>query len=110
MDADAERRRRESGSGLAEERTQLAWNRSGLAVLVTVVIVVRRLWPLHGDRQQLALALIAFGAVAWVIGMRIGRRRGRTVGSRPMLTRSAGRMLTVGTLALALAAFVAGCL
>jgi len=43
-------------SGLARERTDLAWNRSGLAVAVTVAIILRRLWPLSGDRAALAVA------------------------------------------------------
>jgi uncharacterized membrane protein YidH (DUF202 family) len=95
-------------SGLAAERTLLAWNRSGLAVAVTVVIVLRRLWPLHGDREVVALGLIAVGAATWAAGMRIAHRRGMSAGSQPALSRPAGRMLTIGTLALALAAFVAG--
>jgi hypothetical protein len=110
LDATADERQRVGATALAGERTQLAWNRSGLAAMVTVVIVLRRLWPLHGDRGVLALALIAFGAVTWVVGMRIGRQREMTVGSRSMLTPSAGLMLTIGTLALALAGFVVGCL
>ncbi len=43
--------------GLAEERTELAWNRSGLAVAVTVAILFRRLWPLEGVRTAAALGL-----------------------------------------------------
>ena len=101
---------RSDGSGLARERTHLAWNRSGLAVAVTVVIVLRRLSPLHGDREVLALALIAIGAAAWVAGMWIGHHRGMDAASRRGLNQSAGRMMTIGTLALALAAFIAGCL
>jgi uncharacterized membrane protein YidH (DUF202 family) len=92
-------------SGLAAERTLLAWNRSGLAVVVTVVIVLRRLWPLHGDREVAALALIAVGAATWAAGMRIAHRSAE---SPRTLSRPAGRMLTIGTVALALAAFVAG--
>jgi uncharacterized membrane protein YidH (DUF202 family) len=95
---------------LAAERTILAWNRSGLAVAVTVVIVLRRLWPLHGDREDLALGLIAIGALTWLVGMRIAHRTGVPTGSQPALSRSAARILTVGTVALAAAAFVAGCL
>ena len=97
-------------SGLARERTDLAWNRSGLAVVATVAIVLRRLWPLHGDREFIALALIAVGAVAWVVGMRLGRRIARAAGTDRTLGESGCRMLTTGTLALALAGFVVGVL
>ncbi len=107
---DHDARMRAGGSGLARERTHLAWNRSGLAVAVTVVIVLRRLSPLHGDRELLALALIAVGATAWVMGMWIGHHRGMGAGTRPELNPTGGRMMTIGTLALALAAFIAGCL
>ena len=76
---------------------------------VTVAIVLRRLWPLHGNREVLALALIVAGAVIWVVGMRLGRlthprRDDSTLGER------ACRLLTLGTLVLALAGFVAGIL
>lgn len=91
--------------GLGRERTDLAWNRSGLAVLVTVVIVLRRLWPLHGDRGVVALALIAGGAGVWAAGMRISRRLGDPATPRTM-TESAGRLMTIGTLALALAGLI----
>jgi hypothetical protein len=93
-------------SGLARERTDLAWNRSGLAVAVTVAIVLRRLWPLHGDRAVVALALIATGAVVWVVGMRLGRSIGRSASASGTLGESACRMLTTGTVMLATAGFV----
>jgi uncharacterized membrane protein YidH (DUF202 family) len=97
-------------SGLARERTDLAWNRSGLAVAVTVAIVLRRLWPLHGKREFIAFALIAVGAVTWVVGMRLGRRIGMSAGADGTLGESACRILTTGTLLLALAGFVVGVL
>ena len=93
-------------SGLARERTDLAWNRSGLAVAVTVAIVLRRLWPLHGDRAVVALALIATGAVTWVVGMRLGRSIGSSANAGGTLGESACRMLTIGTVMLATAGFV----
>ncbi len=110
MDDDAAEQSGGIDSGLAVERTLLARNRSGLAVTVTVVIVLRRLWPLHGDRGVVALGLIAVGAATWAAGMRIAYRSGMSAGSQPALSRPAGRMLTIGTVALALAAFVAGLL
>jgi uncharacterized membrane protein YidH (DUF202 family) len=89
--------------GLARERTELAWNRSGLAVLVVVAILLRHLWPLEGARSVLAFVLIGVGAGVWAVGMQLARRnRGGTTGS-PVLGLSVCRMLTVGTVLLALA-------
>jgi uncharacterized membrane protein YidH (DUF202 family) len=94
-----------SAEKLAEERTELAWSRSGLAVLATVAITIRHLWPLSGDRSVLVLALIAAGALIWVMAMRLGKRArfGADDGS---LGLSTCRLLTVGTLTLALAGAV----
>jgi hypothetical protein len=93
-------------TGLAHERTELAWNRSGLAVAVTIAIVLRRLWPLHAGTEVLGLALIAAGAATWVVGMQLGRRVGSAAVSNSTLGLSACRMLTIGTFTLAVAGLV----
>jgi uncharacterized membrane protein YidH (DUF202 family) len=54
-----------SDTGLARERTALAWNRSGLAAVVCIAVLLRRIWPLHGTGQDVALALIAASAMVW---------------------------------------------
>lgn len=90
-------------SSLARERTELAWSRSGLAVAVTIAIIVRRLWPLSDGAAILALALTALGATTWTIAMRLGRRPrawNNALGS------SAFGALTAGTIILAVGAFV----
>jgi hypothetical protein len=94
--------------GLARERTELAWNRSGLAVAVTVAIIVRRLWPLSSNGAILVLLLIAFGAAVWVVAMRIGRSARDRSADSGALAESTCRMLTIGTLLLAGSAFVVG--
>jgi hypothetical protein len=96
--------------GLARERTELAWNRSGLAVAVTVAIVLRRLWPLHGDRQDLTLALIAGGASFWVVGMRLSRRLAWPGTAERSIGESGCRIMTLGTVLLAVAGLVGGIL
>jgi uncharacterized membrane protein YidH (DUF202 family) len=97
-------------TGLARERTELAWSRSGLAVAVTVAVTLRRLWPLTGDKSVVALVLIAVGAAIWLLGMQLGRRgRLRPETSGPATT-STLQMLTIGTLMLATAAFMVGLL
>ena len=37
--------------GLARERTALSWNRSGLAIIVCIAVVLRHLWPLNGTDE-----------------------------------------------------------
>lgn len=98
---------RDRDLGLARERTDLAWNRSGLAVAATVAIVLRRLWPLHGGREGLTLALIASGGFVWAAGMRLSRHLNRPEGT---IGESGCRMLTLGTVILAVAGIVGGIL
>jgi uncharacterized membrane protein YidH (DUF202 family) len=88
---------------LAAERTELAWSRSGLAVLAAVAIMVRRLWPLEGDRVSVVLVVTAAGAMTWAFGMLMARRLG---GAPARLTRMHAKTLTGGTLVLAAAALI----
>ncbi len=94
--------------GLARERTELAWSRSGLAVAVTVAVTLRRLWPLTGDKAVVALILIAVGSAVWVVGMQLGRRARLLSDGTGAVATSTFRMLTIGTMILALAGFVVG--
>ena len=95
------------GAELAGERTVLAWNRSGLAVVVCVSVLLRHVWPLHGTDQQVALGLIAGAVVVWAIVLAM-----LTLSTPP---RGAGvphgakvfRLMTAGTLLLAVVGFVA---
>jgi Domain of unknown function (DUF202) len=96
-------------AGMARERTELAWSRSGLSVAVTVAVTVRRLWPLTGDKAVVALVLIAVGASIWAIGMQLARRSSLvTKAGRSGAATSTFRLLTIGTMTLAVAGFVAG--
>jgi len=92
---------------LASERTDLAWNRSGLAFVACVAVLLRRIWPLHGDDQVVALACISTGAVVWALALSAGRalsaRKGKTVGR---LSWRRACVIVAGTLALATGAFV----
>jgi uncharacterized membrane protein YidH (DUF202 family) len=95
--------------GMARERTELAWSRSGLSVAATVAVTLRRLWPLTGDKAVVALVLIAVGATIWAVGMQLARRSSLIThpGRRHSAT-STFRLLTIGTLTLAAAGFVVG--
>lgn len=102
-------------AGLAAERTHLSWNRSGLAVLAVVALMLRHLWPLEGWKTVAALALIAAGGALWALGMRHAIRApgGRHAirapgGAAEPLGEPACRMLMAGTLLLAAAGLVVG--
>ena len=95
--------------GLASERTDLAWNRTGLAVVVCLAVILRRLWPLEGADKVAALGCISAGAVAWAAVLWMGRAVSVRPGSDPrLMSPHRAAAITVGTLALALAAFALG--
>jgi hypothetical protein len=93
--------------GIARERTELSWNRSGLAAAAAIVVMLRHLWPLRGAGSAVALALVAGGAVAWSCGMAMAWR-GANVETGGPTSPSTFRMLTLGTFILALVAFAIG--
>ncbi len=101
MDRDEEGPTRDPG--LASERTALAWNRSGLAVLAVVAILVRRLTQLSGGGAAAVLIIVAVGATVWALGMFLSARSQREPGSNGLLSTANGRILTIGTLLLAAA-------
>jgi hypothetical protein len=93
--------------GLAGERTALSWNRSGLAVVVCIAVLLRHVWPLHGTDQEVALGLIAGAVAIWAVLLAV-----LTVGARRSdadIPHGANvfRLMTAGTLLLALVGFVA---
>jgi hypothetical protein len=91
--------------GLSRERTDLAWNRSGLAVAVCIVVLLRRIWPLHGAGRFVALGCISAGAIAWALAFWVGRALwSGSVQRRTNLSPRRAAVITAGTLALALAA------
>jgi hypothetical protein len=93
--------------GLTRERTDLAWNRSGLAVAACLAVLLRRIWPLRGTNQIVALACISAGAFSWAMAMSLGRMLGsRTNEARLRLSPHRAAVITVGTVALAVAAAV----
>ena len=91
--------------GLTRERTDLAWNRSGLALVVCIAVLLRRTWPLRGIDQVVALSCISAGSFAWAFALSFGRKLlGRTSEERLRLSPTRAGVITAGTLALALAA------
>jgi uncharacterized membrane protein YidH (DUF202 family) len=98
------------GRGSARERTALAWNRSGLALLVAVAIMLRRLWPLQGDASVVVLVVMAAGALVWAVGLLMTRRSRFDLAGTGTVSASTFRLLTIGTVILAVAGFLLGLL
>jgi uncharacterized membrane protein YidH (DUF202 family) len=94
-------------AGLAEERTALAWNRSGLAVVVCVAVLLRHVWPLRGTDQELALGLIAGAVVVWAVVLAVFTLAARSHQADTPHSAGLFRLVTAGTLLLALVGFVA---
>ncbi len=93
-------------SGTARERTLLAWNRSGLSVLVCIAVLVRHLWPLEGTGGVVALIVIAVAAFVWALALLVFTVAGGDRDENVILTRSVFRLMTLGTVLLAVVGFV----
>lgn len=63
--------------GLAGERTDLAWSRSGLSLIACGAAIARGLPTLVGTPAQpvIGLVVLALGGAIWVVGSMIGRKR-----------------------------------
>ena len=94
-------------TGLAGERTALAWNRSGLAVVVCVAVLLRHVWPLQGTDQELALGLIAGAVVIWTVVLASLTLASRSPAVDLPHRANVFRLMTAGTLLLAVVGFVA---
>ena len=92
--------------GLARQRTLLAWNRSGLAALVCIAVLLRHIWPLHGASQYVALGLIATAAILWAIALLMLVRSSADHEGNVILGPRVFGILTAGTLLLALIGLV----
>jgi uncharacterized membrane protein YidH (DUF202 family) len=105
----------ERDPGLAAERTQLAWGRSTLSLLVCGVAVARGL-PLVGDAagdgidpEPLAgAAVLAMGGLAWLAGLPYARARAKAshAGQRHMVTPRELAPIAFGTVLVGVAALV----
>jgi uncharacterized membrane protein YidH (DUF202 family) len=93
-------------SGTARERTLLAWNRSGLSVLICIVVLLRHLWPLRGTGQVVALVVIAGAAIVWGLALLAFTISGGDRDEHVLLTRSVFQLMTVATVLLAVVGFV----
>ena len=93
------------GGSLARERTALAWNRSGLAVVVCIAILLRHLWPLQGTGQYFALGGTAAAAIVWAVSLLVFSMSGADGGEREPHGTKAFGLMTLGTVMLAVVAW-----
>lgn len=92
---------------LAGERTDLAWTRSAIAFAVCIAALGRRVWPIDRADHVLALTLVALGVAAWAVALLFAHRISLTTHhGREVMDGRTLRLISSGTLALALAAFV----
>jgi len=96
--------------GLAPQRTQLAWGRTGLAVAVALAVLARRAWGLGGGPAYAALVVVAAGGLVWLLGMRTSRDLHLHMEPHGLVGSRAFGMVTVGTLLLAVGAVAFGLL
>lgn len=96
--------------GLASERTDLAWNRSGLALLGCGAAVARGMTvgdPLPG-RFAVGTTILVLGAIVWGLGAWQARHRAAPGLARPVARRADLLPISLGTAAVGTAAFVLG--
>jgi putative membrane protein len=92
--------------GLAPERTALAWNRSGLALLACGAAVARGFPPAgFSARHVVGIVILVLGGFTWAMGAYEARRRSRATPARPVATRRDLLPVVVGTTGVGLAVF-----
>jgi uncharacterized membrane protein YidH (DUF202 family) len=85
------------------ERTELAWTRSGLALGVLGLVLVRRVLPLADHRVVEGFVIVVLAAVALAVGLAYDRhRRHRQLPSRSALALVAWATAGIGMAALVL--------
>jgi len=90
-----------ASAGLARERTALAWNRSGLAVVVCVAVLLRHVWPLRGPGEDVALGGVACAAIVWALALVAFTPSGVERGERAPVGGRVFALMTLGTMVLA---------
>ena len=94
--------------GLAPQRTQMAWGRTGLAMAVAIVVLARRAWELGGAFEVAALIIVGLGGLVWLVGMRESRDLHLHMEPHGLTGVRGFGLVTAGTLLLAVGATVLG--
>ncbi|MFN8028369.1 MAG: DUF202 domain-containing protein [Acidimicrobiia bacterium] len=94
--------------GLAGERTDLAWNRSGLALLACGIAVAKGLkFPIEEPAHAVVgVIILVLGAFTWFMGQWEARKRRRNGHDREVATMGDLAPVAYGTAAVGVAAFV----
>ncbi len=93
--------------GLSPERTVLAWNRSGMAFLIAIAALGRKIWPIDRANHGWVLAALGVAAAAFAGSLYFASRlRTRARYEGHTLDAHAFRLISAGTVVLAMAAFV----
>jgi Na+-translocating ferredoxin:NAD+ oxidoreductase RnfA subunit len=92
--------------GLARERTVLAWYRLGLAAVVCIAVLLRRVWPLHTTDQVVALGLVAAAAVLWALVLLAFAARAPGADAGAPMRPQVAWLITAATVTLAAVGFV----
>jgi uncharacterized membrane protein YidH (DUF202 family) len=94
--------------GLAGERTDLAWNRSGLALLGCGIAVAKGLkFPIDEPAHAvIGATILVLGVFTWFMGQWEARKRRRNGHDREVATFSDLAPVAYGTAAVGVAAFV----
>ncbi|MGZ4675140.1 MAG: DUF202 domain-containing protein [Acidimicrobiia bacterium] len=94
----------EDDEGLAPERTALAWNRTGIAFLVAIAALGRRVWPIDRGNHGFVVGALGFATLLFLASLWVATRlatRHRYEGET--MDATAFRLVTVGTLVVAVA-------
>ena len=82
---------------LAPERTELAWGRTGLALLAAMAVLARKVWSLSGPVEVTAIVLVGLGGIVWLVGMRLSRDQHLAMEPHGLDGRRAFGLVTAGT-------------
>ncbi len=100
----------EEEDGLAAERTELAWGRSSLSLMVCGVAVARGVSRISGQASHpfVGAVVLVFGALAWGAGLPYARTRAiaARTGERHVVTPKELAPLAIGTALVGLGGFL----
>jgi uncharacterized membrane protein YidH (DUF202 family) len=111
-DGEAARRRQLAGAVLADERTDLAWNRCGLTLVACGLVIMRGLTLQNFPRTNVAVGavILGLGVVSYVVAAWHARHRLAPDRALRAATRSDLLPVAIAVTAIGFAAFVLGLL